>query len=135
MKAIKDLVKPASEDELLRFSGLMNNYFSRFADHFANLSRPLYDFVKGAWFSKRCRLEMRLIIPNWKNRWGERQREGWCLLEDSLNYPEILAPSKPGSRKKGMADASAYGLGGVFLKKGITGDQYHLHVDRSRRRN
>ncbi len=65
--AIRDLVEPASGDELMRFLGFVN-YFSRFVDHFAVVAKPLYDVLKGTGFSKRRKPGRRLSIPDWDTR-------------------------------------------------------------------
>ncbi len=116
VKAIRALVEPASGDELMMFLRLVND-FSDFVDHFADSAQPLYSVLKGTDFSKRRRRGQKFVIQDWDRRWGEAQRIAWKELKDSLSRPETLAASRRGAQKKTMTDASAYGLGGVFLQK------------------
>lgn len=51
VKDIRELVEPASGDELMHFLGLAN-YFSSFIDHFSKLAKPLYAMLKGTGFLK-----------------------------------------------------------------------------------
>lgn len=111
MEAIRALVEPASGDELMRFLGLVN-YFSDFVDHFAETAAPLYEVLKGTGLSKKRRHGQRLVIPHWKERWGDKQRGAWRELKASLSNPQVLAAPVRGAEKKVMTDASGYGLGG-----------------------
>ena len=115
VRAIRNLIEPASGNELMRFLGLMN-YFSRFIDHFADIARPLYEVLKGTGFSKK-RVKKRLIISDWITRWGQEQREAWRTLKELLSNPSALSAPRSGAPKKVMTDASAYGIGGVLLQE------------------
>ena len=115
VEAIKRLVEPASGNELMRFLGLVN-FFSDFVDHFAESAAPLYDVLKGTGFSKKRNHGQKLRIPDWHIRWGEKQREAWKELKNSLSAPDVLASPERGAPKKVMTDASSYRLGGVLLQ-------------------
>lgn len=67
VKAIRDLVDPASEDELVRFLGLMN-YVSRFADHCHDITPLLYDVLKETSNSEKRGSGKRPIIHVWDKR-------------------------------------------------------------------
>lgn len=116
LEAIQRLEMPRSGDELTRFLGLVN-YFADFVDHFAETAAPLYAALKGTGFSKKRRHGQRLVIPDWKARWGKDQTKAWKELKDALSNPEILAAPRRGAAKRVMTDASAYGLGGVLLQE------------------
>eukprot|EP00171_Calliarthron_tuberculosum_P002219 IDg2219t1 len=121
VKAIRELVEPASVDELMRFLGLAN-YFSIHVDHFSELAKPLYDVLKGTGFSKKKRRGKILNVPDWNSRWGSLQVEAWQTLKDALSDPQILVAPKRGLPKKVMSDASSYGLRGVLLQQEENGD-------------
>ena len=120
VEAIRALEMPRSGDELMRFLGLLN-YFADFVDHFAETAAPLYEVLKGTGFSKKRKHGQKLVIPDWKQRWGEKQEREWKELKDALADPEILAAPKRGAAKRVMTDASAYGLGGVLLQENSEG--------------
>lgn len=116
VEAIRALVEPASGDELMRFLGLVN-YFADFVDHFAETAAPLYAVLKGTGFSKKRKHGQRLIIPDWKQRWGKEQRAAWHELKKALSDPDVLMAPERGAPKRVMTDASTYGLGGVLLQQ------------------
>ena len=116
VEAIRALEMPRFGDELMRFLGLLN-YFADFVDHFAETAAPLYEVLKGTGFSKKRKHGQRLVIPDWKQRWGEKQERAWKELKDAVADPEILAAPKRGAAKRVMTEASAYGLGGVLLQE------------------
>jgi len=100
----------------MRFLGLVQ-YFADFIDHFAETAAPLYIVLKGTGFSTKRRHGQRFFIPDWNERWGERQTRAWEEIKDALANPEILAAPRRGAEKRVMTDASAYGLGGVLLQE------------------
>lgn len=115
--AIERLVESASGDELMRFLALAS-YFFRFVDHFANLSRPLYDVLKRTGFSKKRRLGTRFVIPDLNERWGESQKLSWKAMQNSSCDLTILVPPPPTVPKKLVAGARFYGHGDVLLQEG-----------------
>lgn len=52
LKTLQQLVEPAGGEESMRFF-CPANYFSRFIDHFAVTSRPLYAVLKRHWIFKK----------------------------------------------------------------------------------
>lgn len=54
IEAIRNLVGPASGDEIMRLLGLLD-FFSAFIDHFADKATPFYEVLRGTGFSKNKR--------------------------------------------------------------------------------
>ena len=115
VSAIRNLIVPASGNDLMKFLGLMN-YFSRFIDHFSDIARPLYEVLKGTGFSKK-RAKKRLIISDWVKRSGQAQREAWRIRKHLLGNPSALSTPRWGAPKKVVTDACAYGVGGAPLQE------------------
>ena len=120
VEAIRALGESRSGDELMRLLGLVN-YFADFVDHFAEMAAPLYEVLKGTGFSEKRRHGKRLVILDWKDRWGKPQRMAWQELKSELSNPEVLAAPVRGAPKKFMTDASSHGLSGVLLQQNEEG--------------
>lgn len=81
----------------------------------------MYEVLKGTGFSKKWRHGQRLVVPDWKDRWGKPQRIAWQELKSALGNPEVLAAPVRGAPKKVMANVSSYGLCGVLLQQNKEG--------------
>lgn len=120
VKAIFQLVEPASVDELIYFLGLVS-YISRFIDRSSEVARPLYVVLERTVFSKKRSQGKILFIHEWVARWGSQQKECREKLKECLSNHQTLAAPKQLAPKKLIFDASAYGLCKVPLQQNEDG--------------
>ena len=108
--------EPTCGAELLRFIGLVG-FFGDHVDAAAERLAPLYEVLIGTgWNKKKKRKSQKVFIPNWDERWGERQRDAFEGLREILAQPDFLVAPRVDAAKKLVTDASDYGLGAVLLQ-------------------
>ena len=98
--AILAMKPPSSITELRKFMGMVNQ-MDKFSPNIAHISKPLRELLstKNTW------------------TWISAQEESFNKPKEELSSPRVLALYNMSARTKISADASAYGLGAVFLQQ------------------
>lgn len=117
--------EPRNAADLLRFIGLVG-FFGEHVEGAADRLAPLYEVLVGTGWNKKKPKRRKVVVSDWEQRWGERQRLAFEALRELMSRPEFLVAPRPSAPKKLVCDASDYGLGAVLLQ--LEGDRGWLPV-------
>src|SRR5262249_41256888 len=113
IKAVRDMPRPETEDELQLFLGKCT-FYSRFIP---NLS------------SKNVLLREMLKLNDF--RWTDKRTKEWAQLRSELTSENVLMPFNPKLPLILATDASAYGLGAVLAHKVDNGERPIAFISRA----
>jgi len=113
VEAIAGWPVPKNFKELQIFLGFVN-FYRRFIDGFAHISRPLSDLLKG---SKDCK-----HFGTWQ--WGEAEDQAFRWLREAFTHAPILVHFDPTKNLMIETDASAFAAAAILS---LQGEDDHWH--------
>nr|XP_055037759.1 uncharacterized protein K02A2.6-like [Misgurnus anguillicaudatus] len=105
IKAILDMPEPKDVADVRRFMGMVN-FVGKFSPRLPDLTKPIRDLLK--------------TENSWT--WGAPQQKAFLETKKELGSETVLAQYSPNHETMVSADASSYGLGGVFAQKQTDGE-------------
>jgi transposase InsO family protein len=115
IKTLAEWPEPTSGQELLRFIGVVR-FFGRYVSNCSEHAAPLYELLSGTGWNKKKQKSVPVRIPEFSERWGDRQRRAFRHLRDAIADPEIMTPPHTDRKKRVVTDASNIGYGAVLLQ-------------------
>ena len=105
IEAVKNLKQPKTLRQVRRILGVLN-YHRKLIKNFADLTKPLYDVLRGKDSKDNTKLE--------PNAWGPLQEEAFERIKKILTTHPILEIYDPEAITFLEVDASKYAIGGVL---------------------
>jgi RNase H-like domain found in reverse transcriptase len=107
--------EPTSGKDLLRFIGVVP-FFGRYVSNCSDHAAPLYELLAGNGWNQKKQKSVAVHIPEFAERWGNRQLRTFRHLRDAIADPEITTPPHADRKTRVVTDARNIGYGAVLLQ-------------------
>jgi putative transposase len=91
IRTLAEWPEPTSGQDLHRFFGVVR-FFGRYVRNCSDHAAPLYELFAGNGWNQKKQKSVPVRIPEFAERWGNRQLRAFRHLRDAIADPEIKTP-------------------------------------------